>query len=117
MIYLSRHTPTLVTINDTTDNHLVFTNNQTQRVYEIDLRIVGIGTSPSRRQISFLLEWGETPDEDTPTAVIDGANRINVIGGEYNYQIGDCKGLMILKEEGKDNTIYRQKQTNIVYNG
>ena len=115
MIYISEHTPQLITVNGTTETDFSFTNNQTQQEYKLDLWTVGITPISARKQISFLLQWNDTT-ANPPTSVNDGINYINVPSGEYNFKVGEVCGLMILKGTPAPAT-YDNKTNNIVYNG
>lgn len=117
MIYLNSHDTTMVTVNGTTSTDFSFTNNQSQQTYNIDLWTVGLNTTSNRKQITFMLQWDETP-ADPPTNVSDGVNYIHVPSGEYNYSLGDVKGLMKLVDPVSEPTTYENNDDNsIIYNG
>lgn len=117
MIYVSDNTAHLITINGTTDTNFCFVNNQTLQRYELNLWVVSICPNISRKQISFMLQWNNIAQAETPTAVVDGINILNIPAGEYTYDVCGVKGLMILKAKQENGITYDNEQKNIVYNG
>lgn len=115
MIYLDTHETQTIVVNGTNCTRFVFTNNQTQQTYTVDLLAVEINPLGQRKQLSFLLKWTDTAT-DTGTGIVNGVNIIRVPAGEYNYTLGEVCGIMKLVSAA-GGTVYSSESINKVYNG